>query len=521
LPVDNVLHCRIVCSKWNAIITQSNLLEMKSCFVFDGRREDTNPAATKCSDYMETSETKNYLWSHLKFRRVGARQVAWIFDQIDRTPEVALTISTLELLNSTLNWATILQLLLECENLKVFIDKQDMYCWDYATFNGGIEENETILETQAYLNLKNRDKLDNLKKLRIVRIHRSQLTECTTYAKIFSLKCTHLKEIDITTDQNFAPQRGILFYTNLANLMRTAANHLRILRFPYDIMTPSYDFRTTDEHRLFRELLTFITDNRWAETLILPRLEELTIQYGIIPLEGQAGGELAQKLIPFLQSCGSLKRFCLGTVQVDSGQERILLDFLNQCGHNLNARFGILMSDAQGIPNINTLRVQNALSSLSIQTFRDQTRDMKEVIPMFGLEKFSDLKEFQYFIKNLSFRNFNFDLLTESFSNLTYLNIVDHNARLETRHSSEALATIEDNDFQLIIKSLTKLVTLQLIGNMTFLTDAGLTGIVTEGCKRMLKIGRYELLEGERIGVPVSHMKCINTKIDHECVCFD
>lgn len=104
-------------------------------------------------------------------------------------------------------------------NLQVFTDCQDTYCWDYQTFNGGIEENEEVSENPNFLQLRHMDKLENLAQLRVAKIHWSQLSECTTYLKVFKLRCNSLQEWEVTTDQNFAPQRAAVFYANLYDLL--------------------------------------------------------------------------------------------------------------------------------------------------------------------------------------------------------------------------------------------------------------------------------------------------------------
>jgi hypothetical protein len=69
------------------------------------------------------------------------------------------------------------------------------------------------------------------------------------------------------------------------------------------------------------------------------------------------------------------------------------------------------------------------------------------------------------------------------------------------------LATIENSDFQLLIHKLPTLLSLQLIGNMTFLTDEGLTGLSLEACRRMLKSGDFEIQRGDQVGLPISHLQ--------------
>ncbi|XP_035701777.1 uncharacterized protein LOC118433695 [Folsomia candida] len=324
LPVEGMLNCRLVCQEWNSVIHAADLLDIKSCFVVDGRREDS-AESTKCNEYMDTSSSKNYLWSHLKLRRVVARHCTWLFRQIETSSTENFTgnVTTLELLNSTLNWAQILQLLIDFENLTHFYDKQDIYCWDYATFNTGIEEDEVIPDTASFQQLRNSERLSTPSRLRVVRIHRSQLIECTTYLKILQLRFHSLSQLEIHTDQNFAPQRGNLFYTHLGHLLAKVGGTLRTLCFPYKLVCPSYDFRTTDEHRIFREFLNFITENEWVQRIRLPVLEELSLQYGVIPMEGN---ELVEKLAPFLiESCKNLRNFYCGYIHLEGGMEASLL----------------------------------------------------------------------------------------------------------------------------------------------------------------------------------------------------
>ncbi|CAL8102955.1 unnamed protein product [Orchesella dallaii] len=502
LSVQDLMNCRLTCPRWDKTILISELLDMKSSFVFDGRRDDN--IGGKCATYMEESSSKNYYWSHLKFRRVGGRQTPWLFDHLEHDPDFTLTISMLELLNCSINWLIILQILMYLPNLEVFVDSQDMYCWDYQTFNSGIEEDETIQENVGFQQIRNQDKLDNLARLRVARIHRSQLVECTTYLKILKLRSNSLRELEITTDQNFAPQRAQLFYTHLYSLLRNNADSLKMLKFPFKFVCPTYDFRVTDEHHAFREFLNHITEQRWSETLGLRVLEELSLQFGVLPIDGQ---DLKLRLVPLLNSLHSLKNFSMQCVFLESGMERFIEEFLREIHTSqFRPQFGIYMNDAAGVPNI--LNFQRSLRSLSVQTFREMAKQLKDLIPLFGIECYEDLKELQYFSKNHTFRNFNLDLLIESFSNLTHLNLVDHNSRLETRHSCEALATIEDPDMQLIIKHLRKLVSLQLIANMTFLTDVGMTGIDKEICKRMQSGNLYALSEEDVVsGAPLSKLQ--------------
>ncbi|ODN03610.1 Lysosome membrane protein 2 [Orchesella cincta] len=502
VPVQDLKNCRLTCNHWDKTILISELLDMKSAFVFDGRRDDN--VGGKCATYMEESPSKNYYWSHLKFRRVGGRQTPWLFDHLEHDPDFTLTISMLELLNCSINWLIILQIMMYLPNLEVFVDSQDMYCWDYQTFNSGIEEDETIQENVGFQQIRNQDKLANLASLRVARIHRSQLVECTTYLKMLKLRCENLRELEVTTDQNFAPQRAQLFYTHLYSLLRSNADSIKMLKFPFKFVCPSHDFRATDEHHSFREFLNHITDRRWSESLGLGVLEDLSLQFGVVPIDGQ---DLKLRLVPFLNSLPCLKNFSMQCVFLESGMERFIEEFLREI-HNSHFRpqFGIYMNDAAGVPNI--LNFQRSLRSLSIQTFREMAKQLKDLIPLFGIETYEDLKELQYFSKNHTFRNFNLDMLIESFSNLTHLNLVDHNSRLETRHTCEALATIEDPDLQLIIKHLRKLVSLQLIANMTFLTDVGMTGIDMDICKRMQSRNLYVLTEDDIVtGMPISKLQ--------------
>jgi len=266
---------------------------------------------------------------------------------------------------------------------------------------------------------------------------------------------------------------------------------------------------SADEHHAFREFLNHITDRRWFETLNLVALQELSLQFGVLPVEGQ---EFKLKLLPFLTSLHSLKKFGMQCVFLEWGVERLLEEFFREIQNSrfqLQFSIGLYMNDAVGLPDVSSF--QRSLRSFSIQTFRERAKQLKDLIPFFGIETFEDLKELQYFSKNHTFHNFNVDMLVESFRNLHHLNLVDHNSRLETRHSCEALATIEDSDMQLIIKHLEKLESLQLIANMTFLTDVGMTGIDNTICKRMMSRNLYVLKAEDVVtGMPISRLQSIN-----------
>lgn len=40
LSVDDLKNCRLTCQRWDEIILLSELLDIKSCFIFDGRQDD-------------------------------------------------------------------------------------------------------------------------------------------------------------------------------------------------------------------------------------------------------------------------------------------------------------------------------------------------------------------------------------------------------------------------------------------------------------------------------------------------
>lgn len=510
MPVDDLKRCRLTSPLWNYTILLSELLDFKSCFVFDGRRDDNYGG--RCAAYIHESQSKNYHWSHLKFRRVSNRQTAWLMDPLENDPEFTFAVSKLEFLNCSINWLTILQMLIHLPNLEVLIDRQDMYCWDYQTFNSGIEENEAITENAGYLQLQNIEGLlNNLKKLKVAKIHRSQLVECTTYLKIFKLRCDSMRELELTTDQNFAPQRASLFYGHLAELMTQNKSTLKVSTFPYKLVCPSYDFRVTDEHHCFREFLNFITENRWFETLQMPVLESLSLQFGIIHADNQ---DLRTKLIPLLNSFPSLRNFTMQFVCMEQGIERFIEEFLRELHQtHFHVHLGLYMNDSSGPPNI--FSFQSHLTAISIQTFREMARRLCIMFPAIGITQLEDVKELQYFNKAHGFSDFNMQDVVFSFGNLTHLNLVDHNSRLETRHSSEALATIEDAEMQLIIRHLRKLVSLQIIANLHYLTDSGMTGIDSESCKRMQVEGRFILQENDILGLPISKLEGVSIIHSH------
>lgn len=90
------------------------------------------------------------------------------------------------------------------------------------------------------------------------------------------------------------------------------------------------------------------------------------------------------------------------------------------------------MNDAVGLPQL-PIEIQQAIKSWSVCTFRDFAKELGEFLPNLGTEIFPELKEFQYFCKNHTFRSFNFqdliyrwyiylDLLIIIYSDTIYVN---------------------------------------------------------------------------------------------------
>lgn len=204
LRLQDLLESRLVTRDWNKSIIFSNVLERKSCFALDGRHEsislpyllgeETVEDSLNSTSSQDSEFATSPSWNHLRLRRVTTRGGrSWIHDFIDsQHNKFKTTVTTLELLNCTLNWAVVLQLLSEFENLNEVRDTQDMYCWDYATFNSGLSEDEAITENPGFLAIPRPQKLTNLSRLKKAIIHRSQLSECSTYIKILSLYCSSL-----------------------------------------------------------------------------------------------------------------------------------------------------------------------------------------------------------------------------------------------------------------------------------------------------------------------------------------
>jgi len=68
---------------------------------------------------------------------------------------------------------------------------------------------------------------------------------------------------------------------------------------------------------------------------------------------------------------------------------------------------------------------------------------------------------------------------------------------------------------QLLIEKLVCLQTLQLIGNMTFLTDFGLSGVKGDIGARMILTGNYTIQEDESdtVGYPLSHLQSLQALV--------
>lgn len=192
-------------------------------------------------------------------------------------------------------------------------------------------------------------------------------------------------------------------------------------------------------------------------------------------------------------------------------------------------KLGLYINDVTGIPSIETFIQQKNIQTLAIQSFREAERNIVVFIPSLGSVVYPHVNQFQYFGKHHAFKDWNLDLIAKSFRNLTHLNLVDHNSRLDTRHVCEAFAILEDEDIQLMVKQLKKLVSLQIIGNLTFLTDAGLTGLPHELCRHYFKSvypnndeqpqETLEHLQGlvsgnkETSGIPISSLSSLHSLI--------
>jgi len=321
------------------------------------------------------------------------------------------------------------------------------------------------------------------------------------------VKCSQLEELTFTTDQNFQPQRAIPMYRNLARLTQQNNLSLRALTFPFKSLTAAYDFRLTDEHHNFREFLNFIVEEQWFTTLEFPALKELSLQYGVIPIEAS---EFRNKLIPFIDSLSNLSTFSLGCLFLEPEGEAIVQELVHD--KSWRTKLGVFINDTAGtVPIISSPTIENSLRSLLVQTFRPASKEVKDALPLIGIDAYENIKEFQYFNKNHTFCDFNIDLITSSLTNLTHLNLVDHNSRIETRHSSEAIATIEDFDMQLILRNMTRLISLQVVGNLTYLTDCGITGFSLAACTRIRKSNSFIKLSGDVEGLPVHYLKSLQT----------
>jgi hypothetical protein len=500
MVVDEMIKCRQVCTVWNEILCNNpELIPARTCFYFDGRKDDNG---VKVTNYLDSGLGGCSLWNTIRVRSCSIRHLNWI--DITRTK----TITHLEFHNCSLHWSTVIKVLMEFDNLSNLQDIQDMYCWDYAMFNEGISEEQTIPDTTEYPQFVETGRLDLISNLQFVKIHRSNIRDCTTYLKILELRCNKIEALEITTDCNFPQGRSAKMYCALANLLRKNSRSLNKLRFPFKNIYSQYDFRLTEDQRPFRDFLNYISREAWATHLELEALTELHLSFPMIYLEQE---DVEVKLKPVIFKPPNLQKLKLSSVNLEPSKEDILLSIAPE---NVKTEFDLYVNDGRNIPYL--IPLIPVISSLSVQTWRISAVEVKTVLSLNEDDEtilYDFTKELQYFSKSHTFRDFNIDLLCASFAKITHLNLVDHNTRVEHRHASEAVAAIEDEHFQMILKSLEQLRTLQIIANMAYLTDAGTTGLKLEACKRMKKRNSFIKLESDVEGVPISNLKYLRTLV--------
>ncbi len=326
------------------------------------------------------------------------------------------------------------------------------------------------------------------------------------------LRCEKLEHLSVTTDQGLNPRPTSTFFKSLGDLLQKNMGTLRTLWFPYKSIYPVYEFRVADDHHPFRDFANFITENHWADVIQPKVLTDLSIQFPVIHIEESF---FIEKLLPFLQSWTSLKKLFLNCIFIEPGREHFILESIPS---RLDLKLGVWWGDSQGrVPRI--LEIQPFFHTITIQSWRPTAeKQVKDFLPLYDPEEegtspedetyqYANTKELQFFNKSPNFRFFNMDLIINTFPNLRHLNLVDHNTRVDRVHSSEAPATIEDDDIQLLLRTMTQLTFLQLIGNMTYITDSGVTGIRNTACKRMLKRNAFLKRTQDVEGLSFAHLK--------------
>lgn len=383
------------------------------------------------------------------------------------------------------------------------------YCWDYVTFSQGADQAD-LTENDGYkfLDLAKSGSLQNLKK---VEVHRSQITDCTLYTKMLFLWCEKLEFLSVTTDQALSPRPTVAFYASLGQLIRKNSDTLRSLWFPYKGIYPIYEVRVADDHFPFRELLNFVTEHQWGESIRPKRLTDLSIQFPVIHVEEIF---FKEKLLPFLNSWSTVRKLLLNCIYVEPGREHLIVECIPKFIDS--PILGLWWSDITTgeVPSIN--QIKDICQTITIQPFRlSLGQQFRDFIPLYDPDdltqttvdemdrQYPATTELQFFSKSPHFRFFNVELITRTFKNLTHLNLVDHNSRVGRNNISDSPCTLEDEDLQLIILHLTHLNFLQLIGNLVYLTDSGITGISKTSTRRMLKRNSYVKITGDMVGEPL------------------
>ncbi|CAG7831605.1 unnamed protein product [Allacma fusca] len=72
MVVDEMTKCRQVCTIWNAIVcTNPELLQSRTCFYFDGRKDDNG---TKVTSYLDSGLSGCGLWNTIRSALVDGHQ---------------------------------------------------------------------------------------------------------------------------------------------------------------------------------------------------------------------------------------------------------------------------------------------------------------------------------------------------------------------------------------------------------------------------------------------------------------
>lgn len=533
--------CRLVCKQWNNAICKSSCWTTRTVGVIAGQSTSIFssfldcPGST-CAAYLDCSKVRFRYWSHLRIRNIKSCHLSPLLTHhASKFGRAVKHVQILELDHCSFTWMDFLELLYLFRGLEKLTITKSLFGWNECGiaskfmaalglvcsphFDELVEDFGSLCPPEDYffgnlkeLHIQEDDDQDKMMTPLLLTLLKDRTPLLDKFSILLGRSTVQLREPE---DQN------TLWQSVHAFLCQKNVIQCRIESF--------HLISSGMVNRFFTYLSIWKFPPKNSE---IWRMQKLRIHLRPLIL----WGSFERHLIPLVQRFPCLKHLSLQHIILRGNRAYLVRGLMEQCPDACALQVGLILDDQGGFEAANLEKellsselYRRNLVSIEAVVYTDATRELRDMIPYQKKVTFPGMQSFSVTTNGVSrprFFTFNINVVVHNFPNLTELSLVDGPPlRVGSLFSScravdsvwkdMSGAVVCDDDIQLILKNLTKLVKLVIRANMKYVTDSGFTGFSIQYCRRWPKFGvlraetRQKLEHLHRDGVSFGSLQSI------------